>query len=169
MCGKWTRTSLDRLIRAKTPIRRIRRRLDWLFPGTARGSSREAETGQSSVSFQSICRVGRARELKPLVWDVRSIRRPVAVAEGFETRYPDTNIIFSPDGRSILTGVPPAQKGEKGAVVLLDSDTLKEQRRVPIGDGTVIKVLWHSRINQVRADDELKKLGCGQRNTERPR
>lgn len=80
---------------------------------------------------------------------MKSIRRPLFTVDGFENRYPDTNIIFSPDGRSILTGVPPAKSGEKGAIVMLDSESLKEQRRIPIGDGTVVKVLWHSRVNQV--------------------
>lgn len=48
-----------------------------------------------------------------------------------------------------MTGVPPAQTGEKGAIVLLDAEDLREQRRIPVGEGTVIRVLWHSRINQV--------------------
>lgn len=69
--------------------------------------------------------------------------------ENIENRYPDTNIIFSPDGRSILTGLSPAAKDEKGSLVFLNADTLEEQRKVPIGEGTVVRVVWHSRINQV--------------------
>ena len=49
----------------------------------------------------------------------------------------------------IVTGIAPANKGEKGALVFLDSETLAEQRRVAIGEGTVVRVVWHSRINQV--------------------
>lgn len=84
----------------------------------------------------------------PAVWDIRSIRKPVAVASGLGNIYPETNLVFSPDDRSVLTGTP-GPKGEKGSVVFLSSDDLSEQRRVPIAEGTVVRVLWHSRINQV--------------------
>jgi len=89
------------------------------------------------------------------VFDVKSMRRPVAVLENMENPYPDSNIIFSPDGRTILTGLPPAVKGEKGSLVFLNADTLEEQRRLPVGEGTVVRVLWHSRINQVRKQDGI--------------
>ena len=62
--------------------------------------------------------------------------------------YPETNITYSPDGKSILTGLP-GKKGMKGSVVFLSVEDLSEQRRIPIGEGTVVRVLWHSKINQV--------------------
>jgi hypothetical protein len=77
------------------------------------------------------------------------MRKPLAVVENMGNIYPETNLIFSPDDRSILTGIPPGKKGEKGGIVFLNSDTLKEERRIAIGEGTVVRVLWHSRINQV--------------------
>ena len=76
------------------------------------------------------------------------MRKPLAVASDLPNAYPETNIIYSPDGKSIVTGLP-APKGQKGAMVFLDAEDLKEQRRVPIGEGAVVRVLWHSRINQV--------------------
>ncbi|CAD6589234.1 MAG: hypothetical protein TREMPRED_005303 [Tremellales sp. Tagirdzhanova-0007] len=84
------------------------------------------------------------------LWDIRSIRKPVATASDLGNIYPETNLVFSPDDQFILTGTP-APKGEKGALVFLSSDDLSEQRRVPIGEGTVVRVLWHSRINQIFA------------------
>ena len=97
------------------------------------------------------CELSREQrtEAYSLVFDVKSMRRPVAVLENMENRYPDTNIIFSPDGRSILTGLPPAVKGEKGSLVFLNADTLEEQRKLAVGEGSVVRVTWHSRINQV--------------------
>ena len=88
------------------------------------------------------------------VFDARSPRRPLAIAEGLEDRYPDTNVVFSPDGKSILTGLPPANPGEKGAIVFLDATHLTEQRRIAVAEGTVIRVLWHTRINQVSPGDQ---------------
>ncbi|KAI9631741.1 putative transcription factor [Dioszegia hungarica] len=99
------------------------------------------------------------------LWDIRSMRKPLAVATGLENRYSETNLIFSPDERSILTGVPPPKAkaevgsgagsgtgiGGKGSVVFLNGETLAEERRVVIGDGAVVRILWHSRINQLFA------------------
>jgi hypothetical protein len=84
-----------------------------------------------------------------VVWDLRSLRKPLSVASNLENRYSETNIIFSPDDKQILTGLPPSKTGEKGSVVFLNGEDLKEERRVAIGEGAVVRVLWHSRINQV--------------------
>ncbi|ORX38002.1 WD40-repeat-containing domain protein [Kockovaella imperatae] len=85
------------------------------------------------------------------LWDPRNLRKPLAVASNLANRYPETNLIYSPDGRYILTGVPPASKGEKGAIVFLNAEDLQEERRVPVGEGTVVRILWHSRMNQILA------------------
>lgn len=77
------------------------------------------------------------------------MRKPLAVASDLENRYSETNLIFSPDERSILTGLPPTKAGDKGSIVFLNGDDLKEERRVAIGEGAVVRVGWHSRINQV--------------------
>jgi hypothetical protein len=37
-----------------------------------------------------------------------------------------------------------------GSLVWLDATNLEETRRVAVGQGSVIRVVWHSRINQVR-------------------
>ena len=82
------------------------------------------------------------------VWDTRKIRKPLAVAENLGNLYSETNVIFSPDDKYVVTGLP-GRKGEKGSIVFLNSGTLVEERRVAIAEGTVVRVLWHSRINQV--------------------
>ena len=76
------------------------------------------------------------------------MRKPLAVAEGLGNIYPETNLIFSPDDKHIVAGLP-GRQGTKGSIVFLNSETLKEERRVAIGEGSVVRVLWHSRINQV--------------------
>ena len=86
-----------------------------------------------------------------IVWDIRSLRKPLFTATDLPNIYPETNIIFSPDERTLLTGVA-VRKGEdkKGELVVLNREDLTENRRVTIGNGSVVKVAWHSRINQVR-------------------
>ncbi|WVQ84134.1 hypothetical protein IAT38_006281 [Cryptococcus sp. DSM 104549] len=84
------------------------------------------------------------------LWDIRSIRKPVAVASNLDNLYPETNIVFSPDDKQILTGLA-VPKGQKGSLVFLSAEDLKEERRVVIGEGSVVRVAWHSRINQIFA------------------
>lgn len=38
----------------------------------------------------------------------------------------------------------------KGKVVVLNSETLETVRKIEISDYSVVKVLWHPKINQVR-------------------
>ena len=81
---------------------------------------------------------------------MRSLRKPLAVADGFPNAYPQTNIIFAPDDRTILTGLSVTKgEGKKGEIVVLNREGLTEKRRLAISEGSVIKVAWHSRINQV--------------------
>jgi len=85
------------------------------------------------------------------------MRKPIAVASDLSNIYPETNLIFSPDDKSILTGTAVKKgSGDKGTIVFLSTEDLSEQRRVPIGDGSVVKVYWHSRINQVSSPERMQ-------------
>lgn len=85
------------------------------------------------------------------MWDPKSPRKPLAVATGIACRYSETNVSFSPDGKYVLVGtaIDPRDENAVGEVLFLSSEDLKIVRRVPIAKASVIKVLWHSRINQV--------------------
>lgn len=85
------------------------------------------------------------------VWDTRSFKAPLFTASNLPNLYPETNVIFSPDDRHILTGVGKRSGGEKksGEMVVLSKEGLEVERRVDVGEGSVIRVAWHSRINQV--------------------
>lgn len=109
------------------------------------------------------------------VWDIRSIRKPVAVANDLGNIYSETNLTFSPDDKSILTGLPaprlpPGADGEvkrgMGSMVFLDATNLQEQRRVQVGQGSVVRVLWHSRINQVRLQFERTSIEASTKDVE---
>jgi hypothetical protein len=75
-------------------------------------------------------------------------RKGASIASNLPNIYPETNIIFSPDERYLLTGVA-AKKGQKGDIVVLNREGLTESRRITVGQGTVVKVAWQSKINQV--------------------
>ena len=48
-----------------------------------------------------------------LVWDARSFKSPVSIASNLSSLNPETNVIYSPDERFILTGTA----GPKAGVV----------------------------------------------------
>ena len=82
------------------------------------------------------------------VWDLRAFKKPLATRSNLTTLYPTTNAIFSPDDRYILTGVGATAKGGKGRLLFLEKDGLETVKELEV-DTTPVKVLWHSKINQV--------------------
>lgn len=67
---------------------------------------------------------------------------------GTTSLYPGTNAVFSPDEKHILTGVGAISKGERGRLLFLSRADLSVVKEVEM-DSTPVKVLWHSKINQI--------------------
>lgn len=85
-----------------------------------------------------------------LVWDIRSIKRPVAERSGVPALYPSTNAIFSPDNKHIVTGAGGSEKGGHGALLFLSRQNLEVVKELDVG-ATPVVVQWHPKINQVRS------------------
>lgn len=83
------------------------------------------------------------------VWDLRAFKKPLVTRSNLATLYPTTNAIFSPNDRYVLTGAGATQKGGKGRLMFLEKDTLESVKELEV-DTTPVKVLWHSKINQVK-------------------
>ena len=64
------------------------------------------------------------------------------------TLYPGTNAVLSPDEKYVLTGVGATSKGERGRLLLLSRTDLSVVKEVEM-DSTPVKVIWHSKINQI--------------------
>lgn len=86
---------------------------------------------------------------KIVVWDLRSFKKPLAVHSGLGTLYPNTNAVFSPDDKYVITGAAATTKGGPGRLVIMKKDGLEEVESLAVG-ATPVKVAWHSKINQVR-------------------
>jgi len=84
-----------------------------------------------------------------VVWDLRSFKKPLAVHSGLNTLYPNTNAVFSPDDKYVITGAGATAKGGQGRLVILKKGGLEEVKSLAV-DATPVKVAWHSKINQVR-------------------
>jgi WD repeat-containing protein 70 len=83
------------------------------------------------------------------VWDLRSFKKPLSSRSGLGTLYPGTNAIFSPDDKYVISGAAATSKGGKGKLMILNKGDLSEVVRELVVDSTPVKVLWHSKINQV--------------------
>jgi len=76
----------------------------------------------------------------------------MVIKEGLNALYPGTNAIFSPDEKYVLTGSGNPEKGKAGQLCFLRRDDLESVANVQL-DSPVVKVIWHSRINQVSLRD----------------
>lgn len=106
------------------------------------------ETGSVvfSVDRQTVLTRGGDNTVK--LWDLRSFKKPVAVHSGLTTLYPNTNAVFSPDDKYVVTGAAASEKGGAGRMVFLKKDTLEEVKSLVV-DATPVKVTWHPKINQI--------------------
>eukprot|EP00051_Salpingoeca_urceolata_P007305 m.96507 g.96507 ORF g.96507 m.96507 type:complete len:719 (-) comp15193_c0_seq2:97-2253(-) len=82
------------------------------------------------------------------LWDLRKFKTPVHVAEGLPNRLPTTNISFSPDESMVITGTS-ATDDRGGMLVMMDATTLEVKHQYVVTDASVIRTLWHPRINQI--------------------
>lgn len=88
------------------------------------------------------------------MWDVKNLRQPLAVHKDVTNVYSETGVAWSPDGKYVLVGtaVDPRKEDAIGEILFLSAADLSVERRVPIAKGaSVVRVVWHSRINQIFA------------------
>lgn len=90
-----------------------------------------------------------------IVWDVRCLTRPVAVADNLCNLYEETECIFSPDDQSVLTGIS-VKKGrsdEAGRVFVGDCLSLSPRPDDPVislSPGcSAISLAWHPGLQQI--------------------
>jgi hypothetical protein len=92
------------------------------------------------------------------------------VAPDLSSLNPETNVIFSPDERYILTGTAGPQAGmvpgkqvetrgkPGGRIVVMERDTLNIVKEYKVSTGSVIRLAWPSRINQILASTSLGEI-----------
>jgi len=79
-------------------------------------------------------------------WDTRKFKQPIATISHPSTssQYTTTNIVFSPNSSSILTG------SETGHLHILNPATLRPELVTPVTPGSpLVSVLWHPKLNQI--------------------
>ncbi|KAG0323223.1 hypothetical protein BG000_002689 [Podila horticola] len=85
------------------------------------------------------------------VWDTRNLKHPLSIAEELDSMNADANVIFSPDERLILTGTSVKKNAGYGKIVMMNSSNLEIVRTVSVTQSSVVRVLWHDKLNQIIA------------------
>ncbi|KAI8990292.1 WD40-repeat-containing domain protein [Pilobolus umbonatus] len=123
----------------------------YLRPNVSIPDAHMKTTETSSILFsknnQTVVTRGGDDTVK--LWDLRNAKKPVKVAYNLDIVNPEANIIFSPDERLILTGTACPKGQGFGQLVMLDRDTLETKHSINVTQSSVVKVLWHPRINQI--------------------
>ncbi|KAB8349651.1 hypothetical protein FH972_023670 [Carpinus fangiana] len=80
------------------------------------------------------------------LWDTRKFNKPVNTASHPSTssQFPSSNICFSPNSASVITG------SATGHLHILNPATLRPELVTPVTNGSpLITVLWHEKLNQI--------------------
>ncbi|KAG0231373.1 hypothetical protein BGW42_000269, partial [Actinomortierella wolfii] len=110
-----------------------------------------SETSSIVFSKDSQLMVSRGGDDTVKVWDMRNLSKPVSVANDLVSYNAETNVIFSPDERLILTGTGVKKNEGYGKIVMLNSQTMEIVRTVSVSKSSVVRVLWHDKVNQIIA------------------
>lgn len=108
-------------------------------------------TSHPKVQLPSSRRILTYLGVLDLVWDVKAFKKPLYTATDLPSLNPETNIIFSPDGRYLLTGTAGAHAG----VLVGTAEEEKAREAVGAGGGKVV-VLRREGLGRVRTLSTLE-------------
>jgi WD40 repeat protein len=108
----------------------------------------QANTWTSGIDISADGRtvVTRGGDDTVKTWDTRKFKQPIATITYASTssQYPTSNICFSPNSSSIITG------SDTGHLHILNPATLRPELVTPVTPGSpLISVLWHEKLNQI--------------------
>ncbi|GAA5961901.1 hypothetical protein JCM8115_001602 [Rhodotorula mucilaginosa] len=103
------------------------------------------------------------------LWNAKNLKKPIATASSLPSLNQETNVTFSPSGDYVLTGTAGMKAGVlsgggeeeranelastggigAGQLVVLSSHDLRIVKKIAISPFSVVRVLWHPKINQI--------------------
>lgn len=82
-------------------------------------------------------------------WDMRNLKKSLAVAGDLYNRFPMTNCMFSPNDKYIVTGTSTRSDNDSGKLVVLERDSLEKVNELNVSDSSAVRTLWHPKLNQI--------------------
>jgi len=83
------------------------------------------------------------------IWDIRNFKKPLNAWYDLLNTDLHTQVSLSPNEQYILTGTSIAKKDDNGLVLFYDSTTFDKVGQLTISQASVIRVQWHSALNQI--------------------
>jgi len=80
---------------------------------------------------------------------LRNLKQPVNVKDDLPNFFAQTDCLFSPDERFIVTGTSIKKDTGSGLLVFYDKTTFAKVKQLGISKGSVIRILWHRELNQL--------------------
>ncbi|TPX44206.1 hypothetical protein SeMB42_g04415 [Synchytrium endobioticum] len=109
-----------------------------------------AEITSTVFSLDSQRLLTRASDDTVKLWDLRNTSKALALARDLPCSFGEANAIFSPTESVVLAGTSVRKgEGQHGKLVVLDGNTLRPLKEVSVNESSVVKILWHPKINQV--------------------
>ena len=110
-------------------------------------------SGPSSiiVSRNNLNFVTRGLDDTIKLWSLESPKSPIKSLSSIENYFEQTNIVYSPNEKVIVTGMSVKRNDQAyGKLLFLDASNLEIIKEIPIKPSTsVIRTLWHPKINQI--------------------
>lgn len=110
--------------------------------------TKSSETGSLVFSVDGRTVLTRGGDDTVKIWDLRAFKKPLAVRKDTPTLYPNTNAVFSPDDKYVITGAGGSASSKNGKLLFLQKDNLEVVKTLEVG-ATPVRVFWHSKINQI--------------------
>lgn len=151
-----------------------------------RAHANHAGASGLTVASDSVTIASRGMDDTVKLWDLRSLKRPVAVQENVPCSSEHCDVVFSPNNEHVVTGtaaIPRQAKAtatpddpadllsEWGQLAVFSGKDLAQELVHPVDRSSVTRLCWQPRINQVLAatragavhvyyDDEASQLGA---------
>lgn len=120
---------------------------------------RNAHENGSPVSCVAFSYLGdliasRSNDETLKLWDLRTFKKPLHVADNLYSRYDTTSCIFSPDDSMVITGESVRKGCTTGKLHFFSTDSFHKVNEIEVTNSHVIRMMWHPKLNQIF-------IGCG--------